>query len=541
MRGWLLSVVLAWAVWAPAVGQITLSGIDMPKPGNEYCISRTNFTLYPVIYQTGANQTWDFRYILPFSQDSLFYNSGLQTPYGANPLLWPVLFNRFGRPTADIPDFINDLAQENIGFSITDQFKFFDNGTVNQLRLSARGFTIGGIPVALPYENSDDVLQLPYTYQSAHQDSFAFTIGIPTQIGIRVRGERSSVCNGWGTVILRTDTFQALRVEHTISAVYDFNDFATLLNLPDSIDLAIPVTTVEVEWYAPRVGHPIAKASGLDLFGLQVFAEFAFQDTDRLPLPEFVALGPTTGCRPLAVSFENQSIRALTYEWDFGDGTTSTEENPTHVFNTAGTYTVTLTATNWLGNRTRTRQNYIVSQGPNAAFTANPGSPVDVLEPVQFFNTTNGGTAPLTYYWLFGDGIGSTLQNPAHYYLNPGEHTATLIVTDANGCADTVDYPVMVQALTSQTAALETRNGWALYPNPAPQGVVMVLPPAGTAGTVALSLSNMQGQEVWHTTQTATPGQPLRLEIPAHIATGIYALRAQAPGHAPHTFRVQVR
>jgi chitodextrinase len=503
----------------------------MPKPGDEYCISRTNLTFYPVIYQTGANQTWDFRNIIPLSQDSLFYEAGLQTPYAANPLLWPILFSRFGRPTTNIPTVVNDLLQENIGFSVTDQYLFYDNNTNTRFRNNARGFTIGGIPLALPYTNPDDVLTFPYTYLSTHQDSFAYTIGIPTQAGVKIRGQRSSVCNGWGTVILRTDTFQALRIEHTITSVYDISDFT------DTFNVQIPVTTVEVEWYAPEVGHPLAVATGLDLFGTTVIYEFAFQDTDRLPLPEFVARGATVGCRPLTVEFQNQSQRAWTYQWNFGDGTTSTEANPTHTYAHAGTYTVTLTATNWLGSRTRTRQNYIVVKGPNAAFAQQPAGSVGVQQPVHFANATTGGTPPLTYYWLFGDGIGSTLASPTHYYLQPGTHTATLIVTDAEGCADTLTRAVVVTAPSGQQPEANTLDRWLLYPNPVPESVLMLVPPAGTTGPVGLELTDLQGRRLWLANATATASTPLRIELPSHLPAGLYALKATASA-ASHTFRV---
>jgi len=79
-----------------------------------------------------------------------------------------------------------------------------------------------------------------------------------------------------------------------------------------------------------------------------------------LPIPRFTA-DVTSGASPLEVTFSNLSVgEDLTYEWDFGDGSTdSTDENPVHTFTGAGTYTVSLKATNTAGEVVFTEFNYI--------------------------------------------------------------------------------------------------------------------------------------------------------------------------------------
>jgi len=85
---------------------------------------------------------------------------------------------------------------------------------------------------------------------------------------------------------------------------------------------------------------------------------------------------------PLTVQFTDLSAGSPTsWLWDFGDGNTSTAQNPQHTYSSAGTYTVNLTATNEYGSTPATKLDYITVYGPITA---------------QFSATPTGGTAPLT-------------------------------------------------------------------------------------------------------------------------------------------------
>jgi PKD repeat protein len=160
------------------------------------------------------------------------------------------------------------------------------------------------------------------------------------------------------------------------------------------------------------------------------------------PVAQFTG-APTSGARPLAVSFTNTSTgtEPLTYAWNFGDpgsggSNTSTARNPSHTYSNAGTYTVTLTVTNAAGSNAMTRTGYItVLAPPDANFTGAPTSGTSPLA-VTFTNTSTG-SSPLTYAWNFGDPSSgsnntSTLQNPIHTY-NPGTYSVTLTASNAAG------------------------------------------------------------------------------------------------------------
>ncbi len=121
---------------------------------------------------------------------------------------------------------------------------------------------------------------------------------------------------------------------------------------------------------------------------------------------------PTSGAPPLAVTFTDASTNFPTaWSWSFGDSTTSTVQNPSHTYNSAGTYTVALTATNYAGNNTSTKTGYITvtSSAPVANFT---GTPTIGAPPLAVSFTDTSTNSPTSWSWNFGDSNTSTAQNP---------------------------------------------------------------------------------------------------------------------------------
>ncbi len=117
------------------------------------------------------------------------------------------------------------------------------------------------------------------------------------------------------------------------------------------------------------------------------------------------------------------------WNWNFGDGSTSNLQNPTHTYNNAGTYTVTLQVSN--GDYTRTVSKTITVLAPiTVGFSYSPANPV-VGQDVQFSNASTGSIT--SYSWNFGDGSSSTLKDPVHKYSSAGNFTVTLTATNAKG------------------------------------------------------------------------------------------------------------
>ena len=128
-------------------------------------------------------------------------------------------------------------------------------------------------------------------------------------------------------------------------------------------------------------------------------------------------------------SWTSRPARRPPGQWDFGDGTTSTEQNPTHIYNQTGAYNVALTASNDQASDTAIQYRcIIVNTVPVANFTANATAGRTPFT-VQFTDQSTGATG---YQWQFGDGQTSTEQNPVHTYTQPGSYTVTLIASSAD-------------------------------------------------------------------------------------------------------------
>ncbi|MBL7749699.1 MAG: PKD domain-containing protein, partial [Chitinophagaceae bacterium] len=163
----------------------------------------------------------------------------------------------------------------------------------------------------------------------------------------------------------------------------------------------------------------------------------------QVPSANFTG-SPVSGCSPLIVVFQDQSTGSPTsWNWDFGNGNTSTLQNPTASYFTPGTYTVTLTATNINGSNTLTRTQYVtVYEPPVVSFSSDVTSGCFPLR-VQFtdLSTPGAGNTNTTWLWDFGNGTTSTLQNPFVTYTTAGNFTITLRVTNDKGCTRTISLP----------------------------------------------------------------------------------------------------
>lgn len=144
---------------------------------------------------------------------------------------------------------------------------------------------------------------------------------------------------------------------------------------------------------------------------------------------------PVSGEAPLTVLFIDASTAGTTniteWQWDFGDGMTSSSRNPTHIYAAPGSYNVSLTVTTDVGTNTALKRNFIqVVEPPMAEFGATPVAGSAPLS-VSFVDGTAPGSSPITgWLWNFGDRTPtSAQQNPVHVYTAPGLYTVSLTVT----------------------------------------------------------------------------------------------------------------
>jgi PKD repeat protein len=175
---------------------------------------------------------------------------------------------------------------------------------------------------------------------------------------------------------------------------------------------------------------------------------------------------PTSGNSPLNVTFTDKSTGSPTsWKWNFGDGTNSTVENPSHIYNNKGTYHVTLTVKNAIGKDALTKYNYITVSDPLKAPIANFSAfPKTGITPLKVLFTDKSTGIHNSWKWTFGDGHTSKDKNPVHIYSQEGKYNVSLTVSNAAGNNTTTksNY-IVVNALKAPVAAFNAypRSGYA--------------------------------------------------------------------------------
>ena len=243
------------------------------------------------------------------------------------------------------------------------------------------------------------------------------------------------ISNGSSTTIYSNVAYYlSTNATYTTSDTYLGEDQSSLSSSDtydeESANLTIPSGTSPGTYYVCFIGDYLDEVSESDEDNNRQYVEFTVSSCPE-PVANFSGT-PTSGCASLAVDFTDQSSDAKSWSWNFGDGGTSTQQNPSHTYSSVGTYIVSLTATNANGSDTETKTNYITVNScpaPVADFSGTPTSGCASLT-VDFTDQSSDATS---WSWNFGDGGTSTQQNPSHTYSSVGTYIVSLTATNANG------------------------------------------------------------------------------------------------------------
>lgn len=248
----------------------------------------------------------------------------------------------------------------------------------------------------------------------------------------------------------------------------------TAFTMPDSVCLNVPVTFTNTSAPTPvsstwQFGDGTSSAStsptktftAAGKFNVVLFNKYAecadsiARIINVLAPPTVDFLSNTQGsCKgPLTVNFQDISPDAVSWLWNFGDGATSTQQNPSHTYNNTGEYDVALTIQSKAGcSNIITKKKWIRIVAPSVNISNAPagGCIPFAFSPVAGINAVD---AVATYLWNFGDGSpASNLPVPTHTYSSAGTYTLKLTVTTTGGCAASTTIPAGVKTGTKPVA-----------------------------------------------------------------------------------------
>lgn len=239
----------------------------------------------------------------------------------------------------------------------------------------------------------------------------------------------------------------------------------------------------------PNVGQHTYATYGTYTIMLRVTSNDCFEEQSVTvvinPIPPVLDFDyfPPSGCAPLTVNFTNLSQFAdpSTYFWQFGSNQgTSRAVNPIYTYYEPGIYSVTLSATNALGDTVQITKQMIIEvyDRPSAQFNLKPRV---IYIPGGKLFTDNQSFGATSYAWDFGDGGTSELFEPEHEYTQEGVFDVTLVATNSSGCADTAKMEAAVRVL---------KGGQVLIPNAFSPNLAG---PGNTAGENDMFMPLMRG------------------------------------------------
>lgn len=407
----LFTLVLFGVFFLNTRAQISFLTTDVPLAPWAQKIVTDSLPLPVVSYgNKGANQFYDFSNLVQYKTDTIEY----RTPTSAHLSTCP---------QADVATTLDGL-----NFLLT-------NTTTSNMTLEGFEGVLFGNTLSAAYQTKPVVYQFPMNYNTNFMGNFSLTKTVPgSQVGqpgvyqvrLTISGSYKDTVDGWGAVKTPIGTYKCLRNKR--------NESTTTL-IETQISQFIPVwttvsnTTSNTVRYTYLTKECKGSAVTFDYDSLDNLRSVTYsQIPPNAPIADFSFTNGSSGL----VNFTDLSDNYPTsWSWTFGDGGTSTQQNPLHTYAANGTYTVCLTATNAGGSSTQVCKQVTVSNivtQPVANFSwVNPSGGL-----VNFTDLSTN--TPTSWLWNFGDASPtSTSQNPNHIYAANNTYNVCLTATNTAG------------------------------------------------------------------------------------------------------------
>tara|TARA_R110000765_G_scaffold168384_3_gene273422 strand:- start:54342 stop:60860 length:6519 start_codon:yes stop_codon:yes gene_type:complete len=355
--------------------------------------------------------------------------------------------------------FIGDQSTDDVGI-VTYSWNFND-GTISSEANPVHTFVnVGTYDVVLTVTDSDNLM-----------DNETVTITVTTANEAPVAIAQADITQGEAPLVVSFSGNQSSDDIGIVSYNWDFGD-------------GISVTDADAV-------HTFATAGIFEVI-LTVTDEGGLQDTGAISITvtdgsinmspvAVVSANVTEGLAPLEVTFagdqSTDDVGISSYNWDFGDGTTSSETNPVHTFSIVGSYEVMLTVTDDGGLQntdviTITVTDNLDNMAPVAVANADVIVGAAPLEVIFRGDESSDDVGISIYNWDFGDGTTSTDANPVHIFSTVGVYEATLTVTDDQGEESTSTINITV---TENNVLEEPSFEFILAPNPSVEYVEVIM------------------------------------------------------------------
>jgi gliding motility-associated-like protein len=212
------------------------------------------------------------------------------------------------------------------------------------------------------------------------------------------------------------------------------------------------VVTATTAQYVAILTQPGAYDVSLTINGNQTQTINDYINVYAVPSAQIAADDPI-GCFPLCINFEDATVigggNIVSWSWDFGDGGTSNQQNPSYCYTQVGTFSPVLSVVDQYGCISNATASGLVSVSdnfPTAAFT--PSTSLDCNPPIDIVMTNqSSGSSALTSEWSFGDGQSQTINGigpVTHSYSTLGNLEVCLTVTDNIGCENEVCHDIFL-------------------------------------------------------------------------------------------------